>query len=112
MIMAALAEVILDVQVHPAVVSQPWTLKKEGKLQGWVDVLHMAGMAEAIMVVHAVAIPVALNALKEIILVALEEAAPVVQDALPPVTGEGVHRIVRVVLVRQGADLQQCLKRK
>jgi len=109
-IMAALAEVILVAPVHPVAVSQLWTLKKEGKLQGWEDELHMAGMVEAIMVAHAVAIP---DAQKEVIPDAQEEVIPIAQGALhPPVTGEGVHRIVRVVLVRQGVDLLQCPKKK
>jgi len=116
MIMAALAGVILVVPVHPAAVSQLWTLKKEGKLQEWVDVPHTVETVVAIMAAPAVEIP---DALREITRVVQEEATPVVQEAvgiqedlLPVVTGEGVHRIVRVVLVRQGADLQQCLKKK
>jgi hypothetical protein len=114
-IMDALEEVILGVPVHPVVVSQLWTLKKEGKLQEWVDDLPMVEMAEAIMVAHAVAI---LVAPMEVIPVAQGEAVPVAQGhaaiqnaLLPIVTGEGVHRIVRVILVHQGADLQQCLKK-
>lgn len=68
----------------------------------------MVVIVEAAMAVQGVVI---LGVLVEVIQAA-QVAVVIPAVLLQAVIGEGVHRIVRVVLVRPAADLLPCLKKK
>jgi hypothetical protein len=106
-IMVARAEAIQVAPDHPGVGLQQWILKKEEKLPEWADVLPMVEMVEEVTVAHEAVIPDAL--VETVQIVPADVAVPGV--LLPAVIVEGVHRIVRVVLVRPVEDLPQCPKR-